>query len=209
MDNAQSLNSLLGKVLRLDVSGATGYQIPAGNPFTQVDRARGEIWAFGLRNPWRFSFDRPTGDLYLADVGQNSFEEVDYQSGGSGGGENYGWPIVEGAGHCFRPTSGCNQAGLTAPLLDYPNPQEGCSVTGGYVYRGCTLTSLHGTYFYSDYCSGFVRSLRVQQGQAVEQRDRTAELGGALASVSSFGEDARGELYLLSHEGTVYRLEPR
>jgi cysteine-rich repeat protein len=210
-NNAQNTSTLLGKRLRLDVSGAAGYRIPASNPFASNSPQRGEIWAFGLRNPWRFSFDRESGDLYIGDVGQNAFEELNFQAASSPGGENYGWPVVEGLGHCFRPASDCEQSGLVQPVLDYGHEGVHCSIIGGFVYRGCRMPWLRGTYFFSDYCSGFVRSLRIVSGAPTELTDRTDELGpsGGLGRVTSYLEDARGELYLLSHGGTVFQLVPR
>ena len=212
-ENAQNPSSLLGKLLRIDVDAPT-YTIPPGNPFVGVP-GRDEIWAYGLRNPWRWSFDRATGALYIADVGQGQWEEVDYRPGSSTGGENYGWDTYEGNA-CFE--SPCSPAGLTSPVLVYDHSQ-GCSVTGGYVYRGCRMPDLHGTYFYSDYCTPFIRTFRgVSGGMAQNQQDRTADLapGGGLSigGVSSFGEDARGELYIVDYgggstgQGEVYRIVP-
>jgi glucose/arabinose dehydrogenase len=202
-NNGQDLGARLGKLLRVDVNGALPYTIPPGNPFVGTSGALPEIWAYGLRNPWRFSFDRSTGDLYIGDVGQNAREEVDFQPAASSGGENYGWDIMEG-----RQCSGggsCDQTGLVLPVIDYPNPGEGCSVTGGYVYRGSRLPTYRGTYFYSDYCEGWIRSFRIAGGQVTEHRDWSGQLvtGG---NVSSFGEDSRGELYVVTHNGRVLRV---
>jgi cysteine-rich repeat protein len=210
-NNAQNTGTLLGKVLRLDVSLSSGYQIPASNPFAADPQRRGEIWAYGLRNPWRFSFDRATGDLYIGDVGQDAYEEIDYQPSQSHGAENYGWPIVEGLGHCYRPQVACDQTGLRPPILDYSHDSGACSVIAGFAYRGCRMPWLRGTFFYSDFCAAFVRSLRVVDGQITDQRDRTAELapGGRLGDITSYLEDARGEVYLLAHSGTVYQIVPR
>ena len=199
--NGQRLSTLLGKILRLDVNGATGYAIPSDNPFVGTTGARGEIWAYGLRNPWRASFDRQTGALYIGDVGQNSWEEISVQLGQSNGGENYGWKIMEGT-HCYNAAT-CNMAGLVLPVYEYPT-SDGCAVTGGYVYRGTALPAIAGHYFFADFCQGFVFSFRVQNGQAVELRDWTAALGDP-GDIASFGEDARGELYLTSLNGGVYR----
>jgi glucose/arabinose dehydrogenase len=199
----QDRSDLLGSMLRLDVSGGGGYAIPAGNPYATSASFRPELWNWGLRNPWRFSFDRQTGDLYVADVGQNAWEEVNVQPAGSVGGENYGWNLMEGT-HCY--TSGCSQAGLTLPVLDYGHNQ-GCSVTGGYVYRGAAIPALVGHYFYADYCNGWVRSFRYQGGQATAQLDRTELRPGG--SITSFGEDARGELYILTQGGRVHRIVSR
>jgi glucose/arabinose dehydrogenase len=164
--------------------------------------ARGEIWAIGLRNPWRWAFDRTAGNLYIADVGQNAWEEVNVVPA-SAAGMNYGWDVMEGE-HCFEPPSGCNQSGLTLPILEYGHA-EGCSITGGFVYRGAAMPPLHGTYFYADYCGGWVRSFRYANGAATEPRNWNV---GTLGNILSFGEDAGGELYILSANGTVYRIVP-
>ena len=169
-----------GVIRRLDVDGATGYTIPTDNPFVTTSGARGEIWSYGLRNPWRASFDRQSGTLYIGDVGQNSWEEISVQPGGSGGGENYGWRIMEGT-HC-RGGATCDMTGLVRPVYEYPTG-DGCAVTGGYVYRGGAIPGLAGHYFFADYCAGFVRSFRYQNGQAVDVRDWTAALG-APSSIS-------------------------
>jgi hypothetical protein len=199
--NGQDKQALLGKILRLDVDAGTPYAIPTDNPFATDPNARGEIWAFGLRNPWRFSFDRQTGDLYIADVGQNEWEEVDVAAAPAAGrGVNYGWNVMEGA-HCF---ASCDTTGLARPVLEYSHG-DGCSITGGYVYRGTRVPALAGHYLYSDYCTHFVRSFRYVGGQATDRRDRTTQLdpGG---SVTSFGEDGRGELYVVVHGGRLYRV---
>ncbi len=200
--NGQNKGTLLGTILRLDVDGADPYAVPPDNPFVGEAGARAEIWDYGLRNPWRFSFDRQTGDLYIADVGQNAHEEVDFEPSPSAGGFNYGWNITEGSS-CY--TSGCSTTGLTPPVYDYPHT-EGCSITGGYVYRGSAAPSLQGRYFFSDYCSGWIRSLRlVGSGTAIDLQDHTADVG-TLSSVSSFGEDGAGELYVISLGGSVWRI---
>lgn len=200
-NNGQSPGTLLGKLLRIDVeSGAVPYGIPADNPFLGVPDDLGEIWALGLRNPWRFSFDRSTGDLYLADVGQNSVEEVDFRPAGSGGGDNYGWNIMEG-NTCFADPS-CNPGGFVLPVAVYDHGQ-GCSVTGGYVYRGSSFPALQGFYFYGDFCSGRVWVLR-KSGTSWEN----FLLSDTVFSISTFGEDEAGELYLADYgTGTLYRVE--
>lgn len=209
-DNAQNRRTWLGKLLRINVDGGVPYAIPADNPFVGTDNALDEIWALGLRNPWRFSFDRATHDLYIADVGQNLYEEIDVQPAGSGG-ANYGWRFMEGL-HCFRPRTDCPMAGLTVPVVEYSHDQ-GCSVTGGFVYRGCTMPDLRSTYFYADFCTGFVRSFIYTGGAATNTRDWTADLspGGAQPTwqISSFGEDARGELYICDLRGAVYKIVPQ
>jgi glucose/arabinose dehydrogenase len=218
-DRAQNPSELLGKMLRIDVNArdpgaGTEYSIPADNPFVGRSGYRPEIWALGLRNPWRYSFDRATGALYIADVGQNLYEEVDVEPPGSGG-RNYGWNVMEGR-HCYNAGS-CNQAGLTLPIVEYSH-DSGCSITGGYVYRGRAIPDLEGTYFYGDYCSGLIRSLRFLNGIVTDQRDWTSTLrtagGQSMSGLSSFGQDARGELYLLrlgragAQEGELYRIDP-
>ena len=205
--NGQNKNALLGKILRIDVNSGSPYAIPADNPFRGVTGARGEIWDYGLRNPWRFSFDRANGDLYIADVGQDLWEEVDYEHA-HGGGRNYGWNIMEGL-HCYPPNTACNQSGITLPVLEYGH-DAGCSITGGFVYRGSALPELQGTYFYGDYCTGIIRSFRILNGVAAETQDWTSALrtqaGGPLQNLSTFGLDASGELYLVLLDGDVYRL---
>jgi glucose/arabinose dehydrogenase len=205
LGNGQNLRTRLGKMLRLDVDRA-GF-VPPDNPFVSTPGAMPEIWAFGLRNPWRFAFDPATGDLYIGDVGQDAFEEVDVGSATRHGGENYGWNLMEGT-HCFRSAS-CSQAGLTLPVLDYGHDGGSCAVTGGVVYRGCRMPGYAGTYFYGDYCSAFVRSFRLEGGTAVEQRDWTSALGGGVGQISSFGVDADGEIYIVDYsDGEVYEVVP-
>jgi glucose/arabinose dehydrogenase len=204
VNHGQDLLTLLGSVLRLDVDDSLPYAVPPTNPFVGRVDALPEIWAFGLRNPWRFSFDRERHDLYIADVGQSAREEINVQPASSHGGENYGWNIMEGGG-CFEATT-CNRNGLVLPVVDYVNPGDGCAVTGGYVYRGTRLAGLSGTYFYADYCRGWVRSFRYANGQVTDQRDRSNRLGHKGETVTSFGEDARGELYIVVRNGKVYRI---
>jgi len=202
--NGQNKHALLGKLLRLDVDGASGYTVPANNPFVGDTSAAPEIWAWGLRNPWRFTFDRSTSDLYIADVGQGSWEEVDVQPAASTGGVNYGWNVMEGL-HCYPPgTTSCNQTGLTLPLIEYDHG-AGCSITGGYVYRGTKVAALSGYYLYSDYCTPFVRSFKYAGGVATQSHDWTQQLdpGG---NVSSFAQDQRGELYIITLGGSLYRI---
>jgi glucose/arabinose dehydrogenase len=205
--NGQSLTTLLGKILRLDVDGAAPYAVPASNPFAGRTDAKGEIWSYGLRNPWRFSFDAKSGAMWIGDVGQDTWEEVDLEPAGAGG-RNYGWNRMEG-NHCYPPGSGCDTTGITRPLLEYDHTM-GCSVTGGYVYHGGSLPELDGTYFYGDFCTGMIRSARLG-GAALERNDWTAALrresGGPLDQLASFGLDGRGELYFLLLDGDVYRLE--
>jgi glucose/arabinose dehydrogenase len=205
LNNGQKLSTLLGKILRIDVDAGSPYGVPADNPFRATAGARAEIWAYGLRNPFRIAIDRPTGDLYIGDVGQNAVEEIDVDPGSRRGGLNYGWRITEGS-RCFNPSSGCDTSGITMPIYEYSHG-DGCSVTGGVVYRGCRVPALAGTYFFADYCSAFVRSLRFASGQATEFRDWTSGLRG-IESPTSFGLDAAGELYVVDQDGEIYRLEP-
>jgi glucose/arabinose dehydrogenase len=200
--NGQNLGVLLGKLLRLDVSGDKGYKVPPSNPFVATAGARSEIWAYGLRNPWRFSFDRETGDLYIADVGQNAYEEVDFQPADSKGGENYGWNIME-ASHCYG-ASTCDQTGLTLPILEYPHgPQWGTSISGGYLYRGEAVPALVGRYVFADFTSGRVWSAGPEDGWELKPLFETG------FNVSTFGEDAAGELYVADYtSGLIYRVGP-
>ncbi len=207
--NAQNLGSLLGKLLRLDVSAASAaepYRIPPTNPYVSGAGNRGEIWAAGLRNPWRFSFDRGAvagGQIYIADVGQDAREEVDVEAATQAG-LNYGWPRMEGTA-CYGAQT-CDQSGLTLPVFDYPHTSatgSPCSITGGFVYRGSAMPELAGHYFYSDYCAGFVRSFLVSGRTATEQRDwNLANVG----RIVSFGQDGQGELYLLTDSGAIWTI---
>lgn len=199
-NHAQNRNDLLGDLLRIDVSGDP-YTIPADNPFRNQTGLRGEIWAYGLRNPWRVAFDRTDGNLYIADVGQNQIEEVNVVRSNAGG-LNYGWRVMEGS-QCYNPSSNCSRTGLTLPVVEYQHAGGACSVTGGLVYRGAQIASLRGHYFYADYCAGWVRSFRYSNGQAADERNWDL---GSIGSILSFGEDANGELYVLSANGSVHRL---
>jgi glucose/arabinose dehydrogenase len=201
----QDLGEPLGSILRLSIA-ASPATAPADNPFVGRTGARPEIWSYGLRNPWRFSFDRTTGDLYIADVGQSAWEEVDVSTAAAGAGKgiNFGWNIMEG-NHCYQASS-CDRAGLAPAVLEYDHGQ-GCSISGGYVYRGAAIPALQGHYFYADYCQGWVRSFRYADGGVSDEADwPTLRPGG---SVPSFGEDAAGELYVVSAEGTVWKIVPR
>ena len=197
--NGQKLSTLLGKILRIDVDSGETYVVPAANPFAGQEGARPETWAYGLRNPWRFSFDRQTGDLWIADVGQGDWEEVNFQPAGSRGGENYGWPIMEGT-HCFDANT-CDQAGLTLPVAEYGHGND-CSVSGGYVYRGAAQPSLQGVYFYGDYCSGTIRGL----GMDPDGQWQSADLLDTDLQISSFGETEDGEVLVVDYDGAVYRV---
>jgi glucose/arabinose dehydrogenase len=201
--NGQNLNVLLGKLLRIDVR-TLPYAIPASNPFVGQAGRRGEIWAYGLRNPWRFAFDRrptaPGSDLFIADVGQDRYEEVDVASSTTGG-LNYGWNTMEGA-HCYPSGDTCSKTGLQIPVLEYDHAR-GCSITGGFVYRGAALPEIAGHYFYSDYCKGWLASLTGSAAAGYVSRDWSVP---SVGNVLSFGEDAAGELYVLSSNGTVYEI---
>jgi glucose/arabinose dehydrogenase len=202
--HGQDRADLLGSILRIDIDHAPPYAIPPTNPYAGDPSKRHEIWNWGLRNPWRFSFDRTLGNLYIADVGQSAREEVDVQPASTGGGENYGWAIMEGRS-CYR-SAGCSTVGLTLPVLEYTHA-DGCSITGGYVYRGNAIPGIQGQYFYSDYCDGWVRSFEYAGGTARNSRNwPTLAPGGR---ISSFGEDASGELYIVEAEGRVFKLVPR
>jgi glucose/arabinose dehydrogenase len=192
---------LLGKLLRLDVDGALPYAIPDGNPFKGVAGKRAEIWDYGLRNPWRYAFDRTTGRLYIGDVGQSAWEEVDVEEPGAGG-VNYGWNIMEGM-HCYG-SSSCDQTGLVLPKYEYGHG-EGCAIVGGYVYRGTRIPGVVGQYFFSDLCSGFLRSFTYAGGAATNV---TTWNVGSIGQPWSFGEDNDGELYIVTGGGTVYRIDP-
>jgi glucose/arabinose dehydrogenase len=200
--NGQNRATLLGNILRIDVeSGIVPYAIPADNPFVGEPNVLNEIWAFGLRNPWRFSFDRLTGDLYIADVGQNLVEEVNFQAAASTGGENYGWNIMEGTS-CFL-SPACDRTGLTLPVAEYRHGAGDCSVTGGFVYRGAEHPALQGIYFYADFCTGRLWGLR-RNGAAWENQ---LLLDTAL-QISSFGEDEAGNLYLADFGvGDIYKID--
>jgi glucose/arabinose dehydrogenase len=199
--NGQSLSALLGKMLRIAPrpDGERAYGVPSDNPFVGRAQARPEIWAYGLRNPWRYSFDRETGDLWIGDVGQSAWEEVDLQPSGSSGGENYGWNRMEGD----HPYDGAEPpAEVARPVFEYSHDDGGCTVVGGYVYRGESIPELVGAYVFADLCLGRLEAIRVEDGRVTGHR----VLGPVVPNVSSFGEDARGELYAMSLGGAVYRL---
>ena len=223
LDSGQDLTSLFGKVIRIDINGSP-YSIPKSNPFYGIKNAREEIWAWGLRNVWRFSFDKKTGDIYYGDVGQNKWEEVNFEPASSSGGNNYGWRQME-ASYCFEPKENCKRDGMVLPIIEYPNDAyhpafalgrknqlnvEGCSVTGGYVYRGKKLKGFEGVYFFGDYCSGNIWSFKVIDGKANEFKNRTEEIniadGEFTNYISSFGQDADGEIYIVDYNGAVYKI---
>jgi glucose/arabinose dehydrogenase len=197
--NGQSLDTLLGKMLRIKPtpSGAEHYRVPGDNPFVGDQVARPEIWAYGLRNPWRYSFDPATGDLWIADVGQSAWEEIDRVPAGSPGGENFGWNLLEGT-HRY---AGAAPPGAVPPVYQYSHA-SGCVVIGGDVYRGSAIPQLVGWYVFADFCTGDLQAIGVQPDGTVEHVD----LGATLPNVSSFGADATGELYVTSLDGGVYRI---
>ncbi len=199
LGNGQNRATLLGDLLRIDVDGGDPYSIPPDNPFVGMAGLRGEIWAWGLRNPWRFSFDEEAGLLYIADVGQNAWEEIDVADSRTAG-LNYGWNIMEGS-HSYSSPPG-TFTGLTLPVLEYSHA-EGCSVTGGYVYRGNKVPALTGMYLYADYCKGWIQSFEYERGKAVSRRVWNT---GSIGHVLSFGQDSEGELYVLSDNGRVYEI---
>ena len=228
LNAGQDLSSLFGKIIRIDIEQKP-YGIPKSNPFFGQKDKREEIWAWGLRNVWRFSFDKQTGDKYLADVGQNKWEEVNFELASSKGGLNYGWRIME-ANHCYDPKENCPTEGLIKPIIEYPNDAnhpafafriieelsfsetdvEGCSVTGGYVYRGQKIKSMQGQYIFGDYCSGNIWTLKVVNGKAINFKNRTEEInigGGEFTTyISSFGQDSDGEIYIIDYNGGIYKL---
>lgn len=203
LGTAQSLDDRLGSLLRIDVSRTTGYDIPADNPYVGQVGVPPENYSIGLRNPWKFSFDPQTDDLYIADVGQGDAEEVTVTTVAGASGANFGWNIMEGD-LCFNPPTGCSSAGLVAPTFTYLHAPGRCSITGGYVYRGDAIPELHGTYFYADFCSGAVSSFVYSGGQVTDEKEWPSLSPGS--GLTSFGRDANGELYVLLQAGDVYRI---
>ncbi len=200
MGNAQSLSTLLGKLLRISPRPSKGepYSIPPDNPFVGQAGARPEIWDYGLRNPWRFSFDTATGDLWIGDVGQSAWEEIDLEPAGSPGGLNFGWDRLEGT----HPFEGTAVPGSIPPIYEYAHGDGSCAVTGGYVYRGERIPDLAGAYVFGDYCRGVLEAFVPRDGRATQAR----ALGPRVDALASFGQDARGELYVLSLAGTVFQI---
>lgn len=200
-NRGQNPHDLRGKILRLNVDRVEPYTVPADNPYASGG-GRPEVYALGLRNPWRFSFDRETGSLWVGDVGQNAWEEVDVVVRGG----NYGWRLMEGR-HCFPPKTNCDGSGLQLPILEYGHEAGRCSITGGYVYRGPRQATLKGLYVYGDYCSGEIFSIpaEVVTRSPMEPSPRALLRSGL--RISSFGEDEEGELYAVDHGGGVYRLD--
>ncbi len=222
LNAGQDLNTLFGKIIRIDVNKVP-YGIPKSNPYYGQKNKRGEIWAWGLRNVWRFSFDSEIGDIYYGDVGQNKWEEINYEPYNSKGGVNYGWRVME-ASKCYKPEKNCDERGLTPPIHEYPNDanymvilgggsqinSDGCSVTGGYVYRGEKIKAFNGYYIFGDYCSGNIWTFKVVNNKATELTNRTEEInlanGEFTTYISSFGEDADGELYIVEYNGGIYKI---
>jgi glucose/arabinose dehydrogenase len=202
--NGQSLGTLLGKILRIDPAPSAGraYTVPADNPFVDSAGARPEIWSYGLRNPWKFSFDAGTGDLWVGDVGQNAWEEVDLVTAaqGSGRGTNFGWNVWEGT-HRYRDG---DAPGAVGPVFEYPHDGGNCSVTGGYVYRGDRIPAMRGVYLFADYCVGELRGVVATDGRVIQERVFPARA----SQISGFGQDVDGELYVASDGGEVYRVDP-
>jgi glucose/arabinose dehydrogenase len=223
LNAGQDLNTLFGKIIRIDINKVP-YGIPKSNPYYGQKNKRGEIWAWGFRNVWRFSFDRKIGDIYYGDVGQNKWEEINYEPYNSKGGNNYGWRIME-ASKCYNPEKNCDEKGLTLPIHEYPNDanymvvlgggsqtnSDGCSVTGGYVYRGSKIKGLNGYYIFGDYCSGNIWTFKVINDKATSLTNRTKEInlgnGEFTTYISSFGEDADGELYIVEYNGGIYKID--
>jgi glucose/arabinose dehydrogenase len=198
-NRAQSLDVLLGKILRLDVRPDGSYAIPKGNPFAGKDGARPEIWDMGFRNAWRFSFDAETGDLWIGDVGFTKREEIDFEPAGSAGGRNYGWSFWEGT----NPIKPAPPPGLVPPRYEVAHNGRNCAVIGGYVYRGFRIPGLRGAYLFGDLCTGRITALRFQKG-----RPLLRVLPGIVDQLTSFGQDAAGELYVLSLNDGVFRIDP-
>ncbi len=211
MNNAQNPQLLLGKILRLDVNDPPDY-IPPDNPFVGDPSTLDEIWALGLRNPWRFSFDRLTGEMYVGDVGKDAREEVNSEPPGGPGGRNYGWRCMEGTLCTGLAGCTCNHPSLTLPVFEYDHaaPDFACAILGGYVYRGSALPDLAGRYFYADYCADYIRSFCYDGGSVTDERDHTDQLNplGEVIEIGGFGEDPQGELYVVSVAGTVWKIVP-
>ena len=222
-NRAQDLSNLFGSILRIDVNTQVGYKIPVDNPFYNSDNVKKEIWSYGLRNPWRISFDKETGDMYIGDVGQWDWEEIDFEPYDSNGGLNFGWNILEG-NHCYKAGHElCESNNTTLPIFEYPHDANyvktligwsqpdryGCSVTGGYVYRGKNKPELYGRYFFGDYCTGKVWSFK-KEGPDLDIKEHTDELLRGMNKkqfyLASFGEDEDGELYLIDYSGNLYSI---
>ena len=216
--NGQNLETLLGKILRLNVNDTDAYLIPKDNPFIN-DHDKKEIFCYGLRNPWRFSFDRDNGDLYIGDVGQSSWEEINYLTYENAFGSNLGWNVMEGS-YCYPIDEDCDKNNFVFPIFEYPNNAnyvktligwdqndvQGCSVTGGYVYRGKMFSEIYGQYFFGDYCTGKIWSIEVVNGELVTHHEWNLKGIEEDLYLSSFGEDGQGELYMINHTGNIYKV---
>ena len=221
-NNAQNLNNYLGKILRINVdTNSEKYTIPQNNPFIGKKNVKEEILCFGLRNPWRFSFDLLTGDLFIGDVGQNNWEEIDVIPGNNMGGQNFGWNTMEGF-HCYPEEIDCNKTNLNEPIWEYPNnanylktlvgikqnKMDGCSITGGYVYRGSKIPEFYGRYIFGDYCTGKVWSFAYENGEAGDIKNHTSDILNSMNKnsfyLSSFGETIDGELLIVDYNGGIY-----
>lgn len=201
--HSQNPQTLLGSILRIDVDSNEPYGIPEGNPFVGTDEGRDEVWAYGLRNPWRFSFDEQTGDMYMVDVGQWAMEEVNVQRADSPGGENYGWPILEGD-TCWEAEE-CDREGFVMPVATYPNPSQGCAIIGGYTYHGEQSPDLTGVYLFSDWCSATIWGLVYEDGHWIKEVLSEPDM-----MVNAFGRDHAGEVYVMDNEaGGIYRVVTR
>ena len=221
-NNSQNLETLLGSILRIDIDNGNRYEIPSDNPFFGEPGKKQEIFCYGLRNPWRFSFDRETNDLLIGDVGQNLWEEINWTTWEESRGANFGWRTME-ANHCYNPEDFCDTAGIVMPVHEYPNnaayikiligmddkEATGCSVTGGYVYRGSKIKPLRGTYIFGDYCTGRIWSFKLKNGKPVAFKNIRKEIKRNSEDIplfiSSFGEDSSGELYVVDYLGAVYK----
>ena len=222
-NRAQDLTSLLGKILKIKIDNKGNYTCPISNPYYNNQKHKSEIWAYGLRNPWRFTFDKLTGDMYIADVGQNLWEEINYVKYQDNEEKNFGWNILEGY-HCFPENSECDKDAYRKPIFEYPNNanyaktllgikqnnMDGCSITGGYVYRGSKIEELYGRYIFGDYCTGKVWSINVEGGIASDLQNHTNtildSMGKRAFYLSSFGQDRNGEILLIDYNGSIYKL---
>ena len=220
---AQDLTNLFGSILRIDVHTSDSYLIPKDNPFIDNNNIKSEIWSYGLRNPWRFSFDRLTGDMIIGDVGQSLWEEINFELFPNKGGKNYGWNVMEG-NHCYPEDSKCNSDNLTMPVFEYPNNanyaktlfgikqpnMDGCSITGGYVYRGNELVDMDGRYIFGDYCTGKIWSIVINENESINLKNHTGSIMNSIGKkefyLSSFGEDNKGEIFIIDYNGTIYKL---
>jgi glucose/arabinose dehydrogenase len=200
---AQDPSTLLGKMIRIDVDPLP-YSIPPDNPFVANTSVLDEIWAIGVRNPYRWSFDRTTGDLWIGDVGQNAWEEIDFEPAASGGGRNYGWRLMEGF-HCYNPPTNCGSDTLDLPVYEYGHTEGNCSITGGYVYRGAEIPALQGYYLFGDYCSNRIWALEYDGNQITSLVELTDLLNpdGRVSGLAAIGQDGLGELYLVDRDGTA------